>query len=201
MREKIKQVAEELLIIHGYHGFRFIDVADRLGLSRSNIHYHFGSKSAIVEEVVLEYIENTLQTWQQTWAPDESEPYISLFQKIEGAIEFSHRRYLRFNPTGVGGRPWSLISRMRLERDLLTDKAREALVDYRKSVEGYVITGVSRAIDARELRRATPVKDIAAQLVTIIDTADPITRDAGRFDRLRQVYSAFARIIEDAYGA
>jgi hypothetical protein len=90
---------------------------------------------------------------------------------------------------------------MRLERDLLTDKSREALADYRRSVEEYVTIGVSRAVDARELRRAAPVKDITAQLVTIIDTADPITRDAGRFDRLRQVYSAFGRIIEDAYGA
>ena len=200
MREEIKQVAEELLIIHGYHGFRFIDVAERLGLSRSNIHYHFGNKSAVVEEVILAYIDKTLLTWQRIWAP-ESGPYVSLFQKIEGTIEFSHRRYLRFNPTGVGGRPWSLISRMRLERDLLTDKARDALTDYRNTVERYVIIGVSQAIEARELRRATPVKDIAGQLVTIIDTADPITRDAGRFDRLRQVYSAFARIIEDAYGA
>jgi hypothetical protein len=51
-----------------------------------------------------------------------------------------------------------------------------------------------------ELRPETPVDDVTLQLVAIANSADPITQDDGSFDRLEQLYLAFARIIAHAYG-
>ncbi len=45
-----------------------------------------------------------------------------------------------------------------------------------------------------------PTDDVALQLVSIANSAGPITQDAGNFDRLEQLYLAFARIITHAYG-
>ena len=45
-----------------------------------------------------------------------------------------------------------------------------------------------------------PVEDIALQLVSIANSAGPITQDAGDFDRLEQLYEAFARIMTQAFG-
>ena len=44
MKDDIKRVAAELLIKDGYQGFRFRDVAETLGVTRANVHHHFGTK-------------------------------------------------------------------------------------------------------------------------------------------------------------
>ncbi len=59
MRDKIKKVATELLIKHGFHGMSFRDVAERCDITTTNIHYHFGSKQQLVEEIVADYVEET----------------------------------------------------------------------------------------------------------------------------------------------
>ncbi|MGK8890307.1 TetR/AcrR family transcriptional regulator [Burkholderia gladioli] len=56
MREKIKQVATELLISRGFNGTSYGDIATRLGVTTTNIHYHFGNKQALVDEVVADYV-------------------------------------------------------------------------------------------------------------------------------------------------
>jgi len=40
MKDEIGRVAIDLLIQHGYQGFRFRDVAELLGTTRTNIHRH-----------------------------------------------------------------------------------------------------------------------------------------------------------------
>ena len=45
-----------------------------------------------------------------------------------------------------------------------------------------------------------PVDDVALQLVSIANSAGPITQDAGDFDRLEQLYAAFTRIMTRAFG-
>jgi len=45
-----------------------------------------------------------------------------------------------------------------------------------------------------------PTSDIALQLVSIANSAGPITQDAGNFERLEELYVGFAGIINDAYG-
>jgi TetR/AcrR family transcriptional regulator, transcriptional repressor for nem operon len=44
------------------------------------------------------------------------------------------------------------------------------------------------------------VEDIALQLVAIVNSADPITQDAGSFDRLETLYRGLTRIVLHAYG-
>ena len=51
MRNSIKAVATELLIKNGFHGTSFRNIADRLEITTTNIHYHFGNKEKLVEEV------------------------------------------------------------------------------------------------------------------------------------------------------
>ena len=44
MRDRVKELALEFLIKHGYRGVSFGDLADALETTRANIHYHFGNK-------------------------------------------------------------------------------------------------------------------------------------------------------------
>lgn len=198
MRNDIKQIAGQLLITNGYRGLRFGDIADRLGTTRANIHYHFGTKENLVEEVIEEYLSGTLDELRLIWL-DERLPYR---EKAERTMEFNRRRYLRFNSDSTqGGRPWSLISRMRLEADLLTERGTAALRQFSVAMDAWVNDAVVLAQKKGELSPDAPTKDIAVQLIAIVDSAGSITQDAGSFDRLEHLYMAYIRIIGHAYGA
>lgn len=195
MKEEIKTVSRELLLRHGYQGFRFRDVAEMLNTTRANIHHHYGNKLNLCEEVVVEYVEQTLENWATNWHSAKS-----FAEKIEGMMESNRQRYLRYNPTGKTANPWSLIGRMRLERDLIGPRARQALSDFGVSLDRMVVAGIEQAVSNGELSDAIPRSDIALQLVAIADSAGPITQDGGSFDRLEQLYLSFSRIVHHAYG-
>lgn len=195
MKEAIKAIATELLIRNGYQGFRFRDVADHLGTTRANIHYYFGSKQKLADEVIVDYVEQTLANWTANWQSEAS-----FADKIHGMMESNRQRYLKHNPTGETANPWSLIGRMRLERDLIGADARKALHDFGVTLERLVVAGIDQAVKRGELSDDIPRGDIALQLVAIANSAGPITQDGGNFDRLEQLYRSFARVVRHAYG-
>lgn len=197
MREQIKVVATELLITHGVRGLRFGDIADRLNITRANIHYHFGTKKKLVEEVIEEYVHSTLDQLDTIW----NHPKMSYQDKARQMMEFNRSRYLKYNPDRRSGRPWSLISRMRLEADQVSEQARDTLRSFTTTIETYIDNAVEQAQRQGELTADAPAKDIAIQLIAIVDSAGSITQDGGSFDRLERLYTAYLHIINHAYGA
>jgi AcrR family transcriptional regulator len=196
MREQIKALALELLIKHGYRGVSFGDLAQALKTTRANIHYHFGNKESLVEEVLEEYIDVTSAQLHSIWTKSD----VSFFDKINSTVEYSRKRYLKFNPRGHAGHPWSLISRMRQDSDALTPRGRAALQRFGKNLFGSIVFAIENAKKRGEFDVSMPTDDVALQLVSIANSAGPITQDAGAFDRLEKVYLAFARIISHGYG-
>ncbi|MET0530995.1 MAG: TetR/AcrR family transcriptional regulator [Microvirga sp.] len=195
MKEEIKEVSTELLIRNGYQGFRFRDIADHLNTTRANVHYYYGNKQNLCEEVIVDYVSQTLANWEENWKSDKT-----FEEKVHGMMESNRQRYLRYNPTGTTAHPWSLIGRMRLERDVIGPKAREALAEFGAVLENLVVVGIEHAIARGELTSQIPTRDIALQLVAIANSAGPITQDGGSFDRLEQLYLSFARVVLHAYG-
>lgn len=195
MREKIKGLALDLLIQHGYRGVSFGDLATRISMTRANIHYHFGDKQSLVEEVLEDYVTVTSAQLDEIWRGEAT----SLFEKIEQTVEYSRKRYLKYNKRGRGGRPWSLISRMRQDGDALTEHGRAVLRQFGVDLNASIVAAIEAAKKRGELVSWAPVDDIALQLVSIANSAGPITQDAGNFDRLQALYMAFARIVAQAY--
>lgn len=196
MRDEIKTAAARLLIANGYRGLRFGDIAEELGTTRANIHYHFGTKENLVEEVIEEYVAGTLEALGAVWRADDS----SFRDKALATMEFNRERWLAFNDADGGGRPWSLISRMRLEQDLLTDRGRAALARFPRAIDEWINAAVRTAQKRGEIAADAPARDIAVQLVAIVDSAGSITQDAGSFERLEHLYTAYLRIIDTAFG-
>jgi TetR/AcrR family transcriptional repressor of nem operon len=195
MRDKIKEVGCDLLIVHGFQGLRFGDIAERLKITRANIHYHFGTKSKLVDEVLAEYLDATIKQMGSVWRSD-----LSYEEKVVATMELNRRRYLRFNKSDEnGGAPWSLISRMRLEANLLSKGARARLREFSGRMERFVAEAIDKAQANGEIAADAPVSDIAVQIVSIIDSAGPITQDAGSFARLEHLYLAHMRVIAHAY--
>jgi TetR/AcrR family transcriptional repressor of nem operon len=195
MRDKIKNVAIHLLIMHGYQGLRFGDIANKLKITRANIHYHYGNKSKLIEEAIAYYLTGTLKEMGAVWESD-----LTYERKVIATMELNRRRYLRFNKSSeIGGAPWSLISRMRLEANLLSRRSREQLRAFSVAMDRFVANAIDEAQAAGEIASDAPIRDIAVQVVSIIDSAGPITQDAGSFARLEHLYLAHNRVIAHAY--
>lgn len=196
MRTQIKVLAEELLIRNGYRGTSFGIIATKLKMTRANIHYHFGNKRSLVEEIIDDYVRTTLESLRGIWAAAD----ISLTDKISMMTEHSRHRYLKYNPPGKQGRPWSLIARMRQDSEFLTPKGRASLQRFGRELSSYITIAIETAKAKGEFVETMPTEDVALQLVSIANSAAPITQDAGDFERLEELYAGFTRIISVAFG-
>lgn len=193
---RIKTVATEMLIRRGYRGASFGDVADALGITRANIHYHFGNKNALVEEVLDDYINSTLARFRAIWTRMDS----TLSDRVEETIAFNRERHARFNALADGGAPWSLIGRMRGDSDALSPKSIASLRRFSSELAASVAIGVAYAVSRGELSTRAPIEDIVILLVSIANSAGPTTHDAASFQRLEDLYRAFLRTTIAAYG-
>ncbi len=196
MRAQIKLVAEELLVKHGYRGLSFRQIAEILNTTRANLHYHFGSKDGLVEEVLEDYTVSTMNRYRDVLTDTTT----TLRTKIEAIIKLNRERYLKYNPDGDHGNPWSLMTRLRSDSDALNDKMRNRLVAVMREFEMLVSVGVRAAVQSGELQPDTPQEHIVIQLVTIIHYAGLVTRDNGKFGRLTDLWDATLTGIDRAYG-
>lgn len=194
MRDAIKATALDLLIRHGYRGANFGDIAAELATTRANIHYHFGNKQALVDEVLTDYVETTLAALSAIWS--RNEPFRT---KLDAMIAYSRKRYDRYNPAGIEGRPWSLISRLRQDTELLSATGREALVRFSRDMGEIFAEAVDKARRNGEFAATLPVEDVALHLLTLADNAAPITIEAQSFERLERLNHGFADIVLIAF--
>ena len=196
MRQRIEDLSVELLVNHGAQGFRFRELADRLGITRATIHYYYGNKQTLVDAVVVQYITSLLAQWEKNWVGDAR-----FVDKIVGMMEANRRRHRAFNPTSGTNNPWSLIGRMRVDRDVIGADAQAALDSFGPTLERFILSALDQAVARGEFDADIPRQDVALQLVAIADSAGAITQDGGGFERLDRLYRSFAHIVEHAYGA
>lgn len=193
-RDAIKALALQLLIQQGYRGLSFRDIAEGLDITRANIHYHFGNKQLLVEELLTEYVENTLAALTAIWTTDRS-----FVAKIDAMIAYSKERYRRQNTRGTGARPWSAISRLRQDADLLTPAGRTALQRFGEEMAKILTSAIEDAKSQGEFSPELPVEDVALQLATLASNAAPITIEAGGFERLERLYLSYANLVLRAF--
>lgn len=196
-RQAIMDCALELLIRHGYRGASFGDIATALGMTRANIHYHFGSKQALVEAVLSDYVEGTLSALGEIWLGSE----LGLAERVERMLGFSLERYHRYNSGGSPAGPWSLISRLRQDADLLTPRGRELLADFSRKLRALLAKSLQRDIERGRLDPDMPIAAVAAQVALIADNASAATFGEGGSAHLAELYRGIVQIIGKAYGA
>ncbi|SMG59040.1 transcriptional regulator, TetR family [Paraburkholderia susongensis] len=195
MYDSIKDVARKLLIAHGYHKTTFGVIAKELGITTTNIHYHFGNKNSLVEEVVKDYVAGAIAGQKTIWL-DET---MSLQEKVLAEIAFNRTLYRRYNPSGRTRKPWSLIGRLRLEGDVLTDEARAALAGFTTEIHGAIEFAVEHASRSGELKRDTPKEDLIFLLAHLVDSLSVFAQDAGGFERVEQFMKSFSRVVLARY--
>lgn len=83
-RQRILDVALELLAEHGYEGASLQQVADRVGLHKSSLFHHFRSKEELAREVYRGLAERLLKRLEPLLAEDPPR-----FESLLGALDAS----------------------------------------------------------------------------------------------------------------
>lgn len=196
VQDRIKRTTTDLLIMHGYRGASMSKIAKRAGMTTTNIHYHFKTKERLVEEVVADYVVNALASQKAIWV----NPHVPLKEKIAQVVEFNRARHRKFNRGKSGGKAWSLIGRMRLENDMLTERGRASLAQFSKELQVYITVALEQAVENGEIILETPLEDAALLLTNIVNSSSVFSQDAGSFTRLEEFYKVFSRFFFSAYG-
>ncbi|HEY9050185.1 MAG TPA: TetR/AcrR family transcriptional regulator [Gammaproteobacteria bacterium] len=71
-RERIVEAANRLFYIKGYNQTSFAAVADEVGISKGNLHYHFRSKDDLLDAIIsfrINFIKQNLANWDEEY-PD-----------------------------------------------------------------------------------------------------------------------------------
>ena len=185
IRTAIKALALKLLVTHGYRGMSFADIATTFGVTRANVHYHFGSKAKLIDEVLGDYVDATLSRLAEVWTAPTA-----FRDKLAATLDHSRARYRAFNRDGGSPRPWSLISRLRQDEDMLTQSGKARLRRFTAQLHELFSEAAVHALEAGEFRAGASAPAIAVLLVAIVDNAAPITMAENGFGGLEAAYLA-----------
>jgi TetR/AcrR family transcriptional repressor of nem operon len=195
-RQAIMDCGRDLLIRHGYRGASFGDIAGALGMTRANIHYHFGSKQALVEAVLDAYLATTMAALSAIWLDRQ----MSFAERVERMLAFSLERYRRYNKAGAPPSQWSLISRLRQDVDLLTPRARSELSAFSSGLRQLITQSLEEDVEQGGFEARMPIASVASQLTLIADNASAVTLDADGADNLAELYRGLVAVVEGSYG-
>lgn len=86
-RERIQDVARELFVRQGVQRTSLQDIADRLGITKPALYYHFSSR----EELVRSILEPLIEEGERFIAEHEKRGDIEVRELLEGYFDFHYR--------------------------------------------------------------------------------------------------------------
>lgn len=197
IRARIKSVATDLFIRHGYNGVTFLELSKVLGINHSLIHYHFGTKAQLAAEVLDAFAERGISENEAIW----TNPSLSLPEKFVQARDRMYRRFVLFNADDTEVvHPTGLVSRFAMDSESLTPELREIVKRTNLQLDNCVVQAVRIAIARGELVADAPVHFIMLQISSILFVAGPSARYGWEFSRLDNHFQAALTTIIAAYG-
>lgn len=196
MRDRIRLLAQELYMRGGYEGFSFGDIASALGITRANIHYHFGSKRQLMAAMTDGFVEDALSRIVRHWTT----PGARFSERLQAQCQDLKAFHRHFNPVAGQRNVWSPVSRLRLDLAVLGELAAAALERVNHGYNRCLHLAVSEAVAEGELRPDTPAEDVVRLLRTTIMSCGPMTQDHGSFDEVEALFDCIGRTIALAWG-
>jgi AcrR family transcriptional regulator len=195
-RDRIKAIAGDLYVLHGYDGFSFGDIVDVIGTTRANIHHHFGSKQRLMAELIDGFANDAAARIAHHWAEGDAR----FADRLADQLADLRRFYDRFNKKPGDRNVWSPLSRLRLDLPVLGDLASSALERVNRAYDPSLQQAIVKAIKAGEFVEETPVEEVARLIRVVLLSCAPMTQDTGSFVELEKLFAALGQTIEAAWG-
>ena len=196
VRDRIKGRAIELFTRRGFNGVTFIDIGRDLGIPHSLIHYHFGSKSALAEEVLRDFSDAGMTELAEIWeAPDKS-----LLEKFTAGRDRLYQRFIQFNPDGVIAHAPGLVSRFSLEFEAITPAMQELVKATHERTDRIILNALEIAVARNELVQGCPKDLLMLQIGSAFFVPGPTAHYGWSFERLDDLLRSIYVTIIRAFG-
>ncbi len=196
VRERIKAAAIDLFTRRGFHGVTFIDIGRSLGIPHSLVHYHFGSKPALAEEVLRDFSDKGMTELANIW----ENPDTSLLEKFTGGRNRLYQRFLQFNPDGIIAHAPGLVSRFSMEFETITPEMQRLVKQTHERTDRIILNALTIALDRNELRKDCPKHLLMLQIGSAFFVPGPIAHYGWSFERLDDLLRSIYVTIMGAFG-
>ncbi|MCM3629463.1 TetR/AcrR family transcriptional regulator [Paenibacillus glycanilyticus] len=156
--DEILHVAHELLVERGYNGFSYADIADKVGIQKASIHYHFPSKENLVQSVIQRY-----RSIVKSKLSELDKIPVDSVQKLRLYLNYWNE-CLQNKASDV-----CLCAQLAAEVPMLPESVRIEVQGHFEELSGWIAGLLREAIDKRQLSlSADQVKDEAEFVVASI---------------------------------
>ena len=169
--ERILDVAERLVQTCGYNGFSYADVADRLGITKAALHYHFAGKGELGVALLARYTDRFVRALEDADAQGLN---------ASAKLDLYGRLYIEVLQ---GGR-MCLCGMLAAEYQTLPKPMRAAVLRFFAQNESWLATVLESGRKDRSLRFDGPAEQAAQVIVSDLEGAMLIARlhdDVERF--------------------
>jgi AcrR family transcriptional regulator len=197
LEHRILALATNLFIRHGYKGVSYLAIARELGIGHSLVHYYFRTKAVLAAAVLEAYVAKTKADFCAIWTDPDS----SLLTRFVRSRDWIWGQYVSFNPGGIGGQNWGLLSVFAAESDLLTPAMRKTIRVTLEEMDAFIQAGICLAIQEGELSNDAPAHELVLQMSSLLHTSRHIIRFEGSFQRLDDLLRWTFEVMMRAYGS
>jgi TetR/AcrR family transcriptional repressor of nem operon len=188
--ERILDAAERLVQTRGYNGFSYADVADRLGITKAALHYHFPGKAALGEALIARYTSRFQQALDRIGdhlpAPDRLRGYAELYSTV------------------LNAKRMCLCGILAAEYETLPKPMRGAVVRFFEINQAWLASAIAAGVTDRSVILSGSPEEAAQALISGLEGAMLVARPFGDARRFRvaadQLLSSVAGVGPDSSG-
>ncbi|MEM7351639.1 MAG: TetR/AcrR family transcriptional regulator [Acidobacteriota bacterium] len=170
-RTAILDLTEELVRSRSFNAFSYQDIADRIGIRKASVHYHFPSK----EDLGVALVER-LRRQAVAWASAQVERNASPLQKFDAYLSFqaeSLRQGDMICPQGILG----------AEYNALPERVKESYIEFLEQIQTWLASVLRKGQKQGVFSRDASPEDQAALIQSATQGALQLSRASGRDER------------------
>lgn len=168
-RQNIMHHAEGLVRTKGANGFSYADLAGKLGIRKASIHYHFPSKSDLLNNLIQSYQMRFMQALEQI----ETAQNESNFDPKEQL-----QRFVDLYRQGLTTNQLCLCGMLTLDSEALTASMQQDLDAFFQSIEIWLTRVFEQAQNKKLWELPGTAESEAKALLALVQGAQLIARNA-----------------------
>lgn len=174
-RTAILDLAEELVRSRSFNAFSYQDIANRIGIRKASIHYHFPTK----EDLGVAMIER-LRRQAVAWASAQVERNASPLERFDAYLAFQSDSLCRDGmicPQGILG----------AEFNALPERVRESYLEFLEQIQAWLTSLLRKGQEQGVFSDDASPEDQAALIQSATQGALQLSRASGREQRYHGV--------------
>ncbi len=174
-RTAILDLAEELVRSRSFNAFSYQDIAERIGIRKASIHYHFPSK----EDLGVAMVER-LRRQAVAWASAQVERNASPLERFDAYLAFQAESLCRNGmicPQGILG----------AEYNALPERVKESYLEFLEQIQGWLASVLRKGQEQGFFSDDASPEDQAALIQSATQGALQLSRASGSAQRYHGV--------------